>query len=116
MLGNNFGLFASRAKARQLLRRFHELTRDRGRIVTETRDIYQTEDPVHLAYHERNRSRGRLPGQIRMRVRHGLLKTPWFDYLMVSREELEELLAGTGWQLARTIDSNDTYVAVIEKG
>lgn len=116
MLGNNFGLFASRAKARRLLHRFHELTSDRGRIVAETRDIYRTEDPVHLAYHERNRSRRRLPGQIRMRVRHRLLKTPWFDYLMVSSGELEELLADTGWHLARTIESDDTYVAIIEKG
>jgi SAM-dependent methyltransferase len=116
MLGNNFGLFASKAKARRLLRRFHGLTSERGRIVAETRDIYQTDDPAHLAYHERNRQRGRMGGQIRMRVRHRQLKTPWFDYLMVSRDELEDLLAGTGWHLARTLDSGDLYVAVIEKG
>jgi len=115
MLGNNFGLFASKAKARRLLRRFHRLTSVRGRIVAETRDVYRTDDPGHLAYHERNRRRGRMAGQIRIRVRHRLLKTPWFDYLMVSRDELEELLAGTGWRLARTIDSDDTYIAVIEK-
>ncbi len=51
-----------------------------------------------------------------MRVRHRKLKTPWFDYLMVSREELEQLLAGTGWHLARTLDADDVYIAVIEKG
>ena len=116
MLGNNLGLLASKSKGRRLLRRFHGLTSERGRIVAETRDIYGTEDPVHLAYHERNRRRGRLPGQIRIRVRYRLLKTPWFDYLMVSPGELEELLAGTGWHLARTIESDDAYVAVIEKG
>jgi SAM-dependent methyltransferase len=116
MLGNNFGLFGSRAKARRILRRFHTLTTDRGRIVAETRDIYDTEDPDHLGYHERNRRRARMAGQIRMRVRHRKLKTPWFDYLMVSREELEQLLAGTGWHLARTLDADDTYIAVIEKG
>ena len=115
MLGNNFGLFGNRTKARRLLRRFHELTSDRGRIVAETRDVHRTEDPVHLTYLERNRQRGRLPGQIRIRVRYRLLKTPWFDYLMVSRDELEELLAGTGWHLARAIESDDVYVAVIEK-
>jgi SAM-dependent methyltransferase len=118
MLGNNFGLFASRVKARRLLRRFHALTNDRGRIIAETRDIYTTDDPAHLAYQERNRRRERLPGQIRVRIRHHLLKTPWFDYLMVSPAELEELLAGTGWQLARTIESTASdgmYIAVIEK-
>jgi len=119
IFGNNVGLFASRAKARRLLRRFHALTSDRGRIVAETRDIYGTDDPDHLAYHEINRRRGRLPGQVRVRIRYQSLKTPWFDYLMVSPDELEDLLAGTGWRLARTIESivsDDMYVAVIEKG
>lgn len=115
MYGNNFGLFASAAKAKRLLRRFHALTSERGRIIAETRDVRATDDPVHLGYHERNRARGRLPGQIRIRVRYREKATPWFDYLMVGRDELEELLAGTGWQLARTLDSDDTYVAVIEK-
>jgi SAM-dependent methyltransferase len=115
LLGNNFGLFASRAKAKRLLRRFHGLTSERGRILAETRDIYATDDPGHLAYQERNRRRGRMSGQIRLRIRHGLAATPWFDYLMVSRAELEGLTEGTGWKLMRTIDSDDTYVAVLEK-
>jgi hypothetical protein len=37
-----------------------------------------------------------------------------FDHPMVSRAELEEL-AGTGWRLERTIDSEDTYVGVLGK-
>ncbi len=115
MLGNNFGLFASRAKAKRLLRRFHRLTTERGRIVAETRDVHATDDPVHLEYQRRNVERGRLPGQIRIRVRYRLAATPWFDYLMVSRDELEDILDGTGWRLARTLDSDDTYVAVIER-
>jgi SAM-dependent methyltransferase len=115
MFGNNLGLLASQAKGRRLLQRFHELTSDRARIVAETRDIYRTEDPAHLAYHERNRRRGRLPGQIRIRVRYRQLKTPWFDYVMVSPDEFEELLAGTGWALTRTLDGEETYIAVIEK-
>jgi SAM-dependent methyltransferase len=115
MLGNNFGLFGSRSKAQRLLRRFHRLTSDRGRIVAESRDVHRTDDPVHVAYLERNRRRGRLPGQIRIRVRYRLHTTPWLDFLMVSPTELEGLLDGTGWQLSRALDSDDTYVAVIEK-
>ena len=115
MYGNNFGLFASRAKAKRLLRRFARLTSERGRIVAETRDVHQGADPAHVRYRRRNVERGRLPGQIRIRVRYRDLATPWFDYLMVGREELRELLAGTGWTLERTIDSDDVYVAVIGK-
>jgi SAM-dependent methyltransferase len=115
MLGNNFGLFASRRKAKRLLRRFGRLTTGHGRIIAETRDVYSTSDPAHLAYQERNRGRGRMGGQIRLRVRHRMAKTPWFDYLMVSPRELEEMIEDTGWTLARTIDSDDTYIAVLEK-
>jgi SAM-dependent methyltransferase len=115
MLGNNFGLFGSAAKAKRLLRRFHRLTADRGRIVAETRDVHRTDDPAHLAYLKRNRARGRMSGQIRIRVRYRDQATPWFDYLMVSKDELEELLDGTGWHLGRALESEDTYVAVIEK-
>ncbi len=115
MYGNNFGLFASRAKAKRLLRRLHRLTSERGRIVAETRDVRRSDDPVHVRYRKRNVAHGRMPGQIRLRVRYRDLATPWFDYLMVGTDELRDLLDGTGWTLERTIDSDDTYIAVIEK-
>ena len=44
-------------------------------------------NPLHLAYQAWNRQLGRMPGQIRIRVRCVLHKTPWFDYLMVSQED-----------------------------
>jgi len=37
------------------------------------------------------------------------------DWLQVSREELADLLDGTGWWLARTLGDGPSYVAVIEK-
>jgi SAM-dependent methyltransferase len=115
MLGNNLGLLAAAGKGRELLRRLHELTTDRGRIVGESRDVTTTTDPAHLAYQRANVERGRLPGQLRLRVRHRTAATPWFDYLMVSPEELARIVDGTGWRVARVLDSDDTYVAVLEK-
>jgi SAM-dependent methyltransferase len=116
MYGNNFGLFGSRGKAKRLLRRFHRLTTERGRIVAESRDPYETSDPVHLGYHVRNRSRGRMSGQLRIRVRYREHATPWFDYLIVSGAEMDELAEGTGWHVARTFDGEGgVYTAVLEK-
>ena len=117
MFGNNLGLLASPKRGRRLLKRLHGITSDRARILGETTDPYTTEDPGHLAYHERNRRRGRMSGQLRIRIRYRDLATPWFDYLFVSRPELEELLEGTDWRLTRTIedDPHPQYVAVIEK-
>ena len=115
MLGNNFGLFADFDRARRLLRRFHHMTSDRGRIIAQSLDVYQTKEKVHLDYQARNRRRGRMSGQIRLRFRYRTLATPWFDYLMVSRPEMKRILAGTGWHVRRFIGTGASYTAVIEK-
>jgi SAM-dependent methyltransferase len=117
MLGNNMGLLASRERAGWLLRRFHRLTTERGRIVATSLDAARTTDPDHLSYQRTNRRRGRLPGQIRLRVRYRTLATPWFDYLFLSPDELEAITQGTGWQVARLLmGDGPEYVAVLEKG
>jgi hypothetical protein len=98
------------------LHRLHALTSPNARIITETSDVYQTQDPIHLQYHRRNRRRGRMSGQVRIRVRYRHYATPWFDYLMVSPAEMKPILTGTGWHVRRFLKSaGPTYVAVIEK-
>lgn len=112
MFGNNFGLFGSRAKARRLLRRLRPFVR---RIVATSNDPSKTDDPVHLAYHERNRKRGRMPGQLRLRIRYRDLIGPWFEYLIVSPDEMAEIVEGTGWEIRHLIrDEDSVYVAVLE--
>lgn len=116
MFGNNFGLFANPRRARFLLRRFHGLVSDGGRILAESLDVYGTDEPSHRRYQRRNRARGRMSGQIRLRIRYRELATPWFDYLMVSRREMERIVRGTGWRVATTFDSDGpSYVALLEK-
>lgn len=85
MMGNNFGLFGSFKKAQRLLKRFHKMTSKNALIIAETRDPYKTENPAHLEYHEFNRKRGRMSGQLRIRVRFGKYATSWFDYLIASK-------------------------------
>jgi SAM-dependent methyltransferase len=117
MAGNNWGLLSNPKLARWLLRRFYIITSPIARIIAETRDIYQTTDPMHLAYQAWNRERERMSGQIRMRVRHALYASEWFDYLMVSKTEMEQILSGTGWRVREYItpEDNSNYAAVIEK-
>ena len=106
MYGNNLGLLASRTKAPRILRRLARITSERARIIAEGTDPYSTDDPGHLAYHERNRQRGRMGGQLRIRIRFREIASPWFDYLFLSRRELEEILEGTGWRLIRMIEDD----------
>ena len=116
MLGNNFGLFGSFQGARRILKKLSRMTSRSGRIIAESNDIYQTENPEHLAYHKHNRDRGRMAGQVRLRVRYRKYATPWFDYLMVSKDEMENILDGTGWKISRFIEPGGSlYIAIIDK-
>lgn len=116
MMGNNFGLFGSRSGAKRLLRRFLAVTSPDGLIIAETLDPHKTENPDHLAYHKRNLKRGRMPGQVRTRVRYRKYVTPWFDYLFVSEAEMRDILDDTGWRIKRiTGGQGPSYVAVLEK-
>lgn len=116
MLGNNFGLFANFNRTKWLLKRFKGFTSNRAIIIAETLDPYQTKDPTHLAYHKLNRKRDRMPGQARIRVRYRKFVTPWFDYLLVSRPEMQQILSGSGWRVKRFInDKGPIYIAIIEK-
>ena len=113
MFGNNFGLFGSPSKARRSLRRLRPLA---DRIVAGSNDPYRTADPAHLAYQERNRKRGRMPGQLRLRIRYRDLIGPWFEYLIVSPDEMATLVDGTQWRIRTLVEESGSgyYVAVLE--
>jgi SAM-dependent methyltransferase len=116
MCGNNWGLMGTPGRARWLLRRFRQLTTPDAVILAESCNPYATANPDHLDYHARNRARGRMAGQLRLRVRYRRACTPWFDYLFVSPDEMRELVAGTGWQVRELFGSpGPLYAAAIER-
>ena len=117
MMGHNFGLVGSYKRAKWILRRFAAMTTGTAKIIAETMDPYQTEEPCHLAYHQFNRERGRMSGQLKLRIRYRQYATPWFDYLFISKAEIEDLLDGTAWRVEHYIDAANTptYVAILSK-
>lgn len=116
MMGNNFGLFGSYNRARILLKKLHRITSPAAVIIAATRDPYTTKDPSHLAYHKLNRKRGRMAGQLRIRVRYARYVGNWFDYLLVSKDELKGILKNTGWELTGSIDGKESqYIALLSK-
>ncbi len=117
MLGNNFGLFGSIAKAKHLLKEMAKISSEKAIIIVENLDPYKTKDPLHLNYHKSNLKRGRFPGQLKIRVRYKIYSTDWFDYLFVSVKEMKHILKGTGWRLGNLLtDKGPVYLAIIEKG
>ncbi len=117
MFGNNFGLFGSSAKARRILKEMYRITSPRGRIIVQSRDPYKTKDRNHLEYHKLNIRRGRMPCQLRIRVRFEKSVGPWFDYLFVSRNEMRNIVKDGGWKINRFIvdPKSANYIAVLVK-
>lgn len=116
MFGNNFGLFGSFKKAKQLLKKLYKITSKDAVIIAESNDPYKTNDTIHLAYHKFNRRRGRMAGQLKIRIRFRTYIGDWFDYLLVSKKEMESILEGTGWKVKKYINSGKhMYIAILHK-
>lgn len=116
MLGNNFGLFGNYNKAKKILKILHKITGPKASIIAESNDPHKTKDAIHHEYHQLNKKRGRMAGQLRIRVRFKKHIGDWFDYLLVSKAEMKDILKGTGWKIRKFINSDgSTYIAVIGK-
>lgn len=109
LLGNNLGLIEGRDRAPAFLAALAALANPGAEIIAHGTDPYGTTDPVHTGYHERNRARGRLGGQLRLRLRYRELGTPWFDYLVCTPDELGELIRGSAWRLVDVDDADAPY-------
>jgi len=99
LLGNNLGLLGTARQAPTVLDTLAVIAKPGARILATGADPYSTSSPEHLAYHERNRAEGRLGGQLVIRVRDRELSTDWFDYLLVSPDELADVVAPSPWRL-----------------
>jgi SAM-dependent methyltransferase len=100
LLGNNLGLLESESRAGEFLGVLARLGHEDSVVVASALDPYQTADPRHLRYHDQNRRRGRLAGQVTIRVRYRDVATGWFDYVHLSPQEVATLCEPAGWTIA----------------
>ncbi|PSK99425.1 methyltransferase family protein [Murinocardiopsis flavida] len=112
LLGNNLGLLRNADAAPGLLDGLRPFARPGARIIAASADP-EGEDGLHRTYHEWNRQRGRMPGQLRLRVRDRALASPWFDYLMASSADLAAITDGTAWRVGHVEHDGGAYIAVL---
>jgi SAM-dependent methyltransferase len=118
LFGNNFGIFGTPGRLRKMLTTWARLTPPGARILAGSTNPYGGGAPlITRSYYFRNRRRGRLPGQVRFRIRYGDDVGPWLSWLFVSRAEMITLLRGTGWHRSHIFGGpvSEPYVAVLEK-
>lgn len=114
LLCGNFGLAGTAEETVAFLEHLHSLTNPGARIVLDTVDPYADNDEADLAYVRRNTERGRIPGQVTIRIRYRGLATPWYDLLCVSAGELEALAEGAGWHPVMLREDGADVYAVLE--
>jgi SAM-dependent methyltransferase len=97
LLGNGIGMVETMAGLGRFLPCAASLLREGGHVLFDSLDVTATDDPVHLAYHELNRSAGREIGSTRIRVEFGGMIGPYFGWLHAAPDVLGQAVSGHGW-------------------
>lgn len=116
LFGNNVGIGGTIDGAATLLKRIARATKPGGRLLVTGLDIADTSAPQHLAYHAKNRDRGRPIGEIRMRFEYEDDLDGWVPWFHPEPEELERLAQDAGWRLdQRAPGSGPFYARIFER-
>ena len=118
LFGNNFGIFGTPYRLRRTLADWASRTTPHTRILAESVNPYCGGAPaIDRGYYHKNKRRGLLPGQVRLRTHYGRWSSEWFRWLFVSRQEMRLLVHGTGWRQTSVLgdDRRQPYVAILEK-
>lgn len=116
LLCQNLGIAGTLARTRDLLTVLYGRTRPGAVLLGDTVDPLRYE-PVspHREYHADSPAQGRDVGQVRLRWRYRDLCTPWLDLLLLRRQDLEPVIAGTGWRLADVSTDGAQYGVVLRR-
>lgn len=99
IMGNTLGAHQTPESLPGLMRALRAGVDAGGHLLVTTLEPLDTEDPVHLEYHQRNRERGLPPGLTRIRMSYKDIVEEWMYLWMPTAEELARASAATGWQL-----------------
>ena len=115
LFGNNFGVLGDEEKIIAMLMDLHRITKPDAVILAQTRDVADTDKPEHIAYHERNRSRGIPIGLVKIRLKYKGHAGDWWHLRMVNSDEMSAMAEKAGWKLIRTYGPRNLYVGVLQK-
>lgn len=118
LMGNNAGIFGSPQRLRSTLGQWARRMHGGARVIAESTSPYGGGVPVlDPAYRRLNRTRGKMAGQLRLRVRYRQVASAWFSWLFVSERELRSLVEGTGWAWSEVLtgEPEEAFVAVLDK-
>jgi len=101
-----FGLAGTIEDERKMLKDIYRITTDKGLFIGSGIDALKTDNPVHIAYQEFNKKKGKPFGdiaQVTLRLRHREYVGKWYNLLFINPNGLTKLIEGTGWKLSKVI-------------
>jgi SAM-dependent methyltransferase len=98
MMGHGIGIAETIAGLDLFLEHAHSLLSEDGQLILDSLDVRITDDPNHLAYLETNRREGRYIGEIRLQFEFQGKKGPYFGWLQVDPDALNERAETSGWR------------------
>ncbi|OXM69613.1 class I SAM-dependent methyltransferase [Amycolatopsis vastitatis] len=116
MLGLGLGLLGSPEMAPRILRTLHNITAPGGSILGEGSSPVAPDNPRNIAYLEKNRARGWMPGQNIHRLRYRQWATPWTPLFFAEPDVLARLIEPHGWLMGEVFNVDSlSYVAEIHR-
>jgi SAM-dependent methyltransferase len=115
LFGNNFGVLGDEDKIVAMLRDLHHITKSNAIILAQTRDVADTDNPDHHVYHEKNRSKGKPIGLVKIRLKYKGHVGDWWLLRMVDSDEMSAIAEKAGWKLVKTYGPRNLYVGVLKK-
>jgi 2-polyprenyl-3-methyl-5-hydroxy-6-metoxy-1,4-benzoquinol methylase len=98
MLGHGVGMTQNIQGFNLFLDHAANLIGNSGQLLINSVDVSKTDDPVHLKYHKKNKSKGRYTGEIRLQFVYKGEKGPFFGWLHIDPQTLETQSAMKHWE------------------
>jgi SAM-dependent methyltransferase len=114
VMGNTLGAHQTPDTMPDFLRALRSAVKPKGRLLFTMFDPLDTTDEGHLQYQQHNRSQGRPPGLIRMRIKYEGMSEPWMHLWMLTDDELSSLASETGWVVVAERRSGALRTRVLE--
>jgi SAM-dependent methyltransferase len=112
MLGHGIGITEHIQGFDLFLDHAVNLIGNNGQILMSSVDVRQTEDPIHLKYHQANKNKGRYIGEVRLQFEYKGERSPFFGWLHIDPQTLERRSAMKHWETEILYqEKNGEYIA-----
>ena len=98
MLGHGIGMTEDIKGFQNFLDHAASLIADKGQLLLNSVDVRQTDDQIHLKYHQSNKNAGRYVGEVRLQFEYKGKKSSFFGWLHIDPQTLEKLAAARNWK------------------